>query len=361
MCRDQFEAWSSSEACLFEEGLARHGKNFSSVRKEFLPWKRVTQIVDYYYAWKTTDRYQQARRFKTSRAVQHMRQFSMHKVAVEDSKQPHRQQITAQMLMQMGIGGNIAGGGNTGAHALADGGGTLKCFVCDKLLADYFYHFGPALASTSSSSSAVGGGSGAAGAAASAAAALMYASSTAAQMTRICYDCQLYWRRYACLRRPFINGQERRIVNDFVNLPHERSVQVAAAQALSNYQQNVNVSQNTAVQMTAQKLLAQQQQFVPSSSNDAVQLNSATTGMNAVQTRNSAMQQQQQQMPQLGTAAATLMVNATAGGAMPGSAFGLGGQQHQQQQQPSTAHGKPPLMVGKGLCGEFLVIVWWEH
>ena len=79
------------EAGLFEEAINKYGKDFSDIQKDFvsttwvqlhintviiiyisvkvlcvfiskllslqLPWKSITSIVEYYYMWKTTDRY----------------------------------------------------------------------------------------------------------------------------------------------------------------------------------------------------------------------------------------------------------------------------------------------------------------
>lgn len=90
LCRDEMEEWSASEAMLFEEALEKYGKDFNDIRQDFvsvrgrrggsrdqgqvpphssafcpaqLPWKSLASIVQFYYMWKTTDRYiQQVRR-----------------------------------------------------------------------------------------------------------------------------------------------------------------------------------------------------------------------------------------------------------------------------------------------------------
>ncbi|XP_010215859.1 PREDICTED: metastasis-associated protein MTA3-like [Tinamus guttatus] len=59
LCRDEMEEWSASEASLFEEALEKYGKDFNDIRQDFLPWKSLTSIIEYYYMWKTTDRYVQ--------------------------------------------------------------------------------------------------------------------------------------------------------------------------------------------------------------------------------------------------------------------------------------------------------------
>jgi len=59
ICRDEMEEWSSSEANLFEEALEKYGKDFVDIRQDFLPWKSLKSVIEYYYMWKTTDRYVQ--------------------------------------------------------------------------------------------------------------------------------------------------------------------------------------------------------------------------------------------------------------------------------------------------------------
>ena len=107
LCRDEMEEWSASEANLFEEALEKYGKDFNDIRQDFvrehtliiirsrvtfsnltkhksqshhfnvlllcfescnhllklfclqLQWKGLKDIVEYYYMWKTTDRYVQ--------------------------------------------------------------------------------------------------------------------------------------------------------------------------------------------------------------------------------------------------------------------------------------------------------------
>ncbi|NWH22666.1 MTA2 protein, partial [Grus americana] len=57
LCSDEMEEWSASEAMLFEEALEKYGKDFNDIRQDFLPWKSLASIVQFYYMWKTTDRY----------------------------------------------------------------------------------------------------------------------------------------------------------------------------------------------------------------------------------------------------------------------------------------------------------------
>ncbi|KAL5285522.1 MTA1 family protein [Megaselia abdita] len=74
LCRDEIEDWSASEANLFEEALDKYGKDFNDIRQDFLPWKTLKQIVEYYYMWKTTDRYVQQKRVKAVDAESKLKQ-----------------------------------------------------------------------------------------------------------------------------------------------------------------------------------------------------------------------------------------------------------------------------------------------
>ena len=74
LIQDQSEEWSASEAALFEEALDKHGKEFGEIRKEFLPWKTMPSIIEYYYMWKTTDRYMRQKRIKATEAESKLKQ-----------------------------------------------------------------------------------------------------------------------------------------------------------------------------------------------------------------------------------------------------------------------------------------------
>ncbi|CAG7833924.1 unnamed protein product [Allacma fusca] len=74
LCRDEMEEWSASEANLFEEALEKYGKDFTDIRSDFLPWKTLKNIIEYYYMWKTTDRYVQQKRVKAAEAETKLKQ-----------------------------------------------------------------------------------------------------------------------------------------------------------------------------------------------------------------------------------------------------------------------------------------------
>lgn len=74
LCRDEMEDWSASEANLFEEAIEKYGKGFNDIRKDFLPWKSMKSIIEYFFMWKTTDRYIQQKRIKAMEAESKLKQ-----------------------------------------------------------------------------------------------------------------------------------------------------------------------------------------------------------------------------------------------------------------------------------------------
>jgi len=71
---DQMEDWTTAEAGLFEEAMEKYGKGFNEIWTDFLPWKTVKNLVEYYYMWKTTDRYVQQKRVKAVESEQKLKQ-----------------------------------------------------------------------------------------------------------------------------------------------------------------------------------------------------------------------------------------------------------------------------------------------
>ncbi|XP_055712179.1 mesoderm induction early response protein 1 [Phlebotomus papatasi] len=49
--------WSEEECRLFEEGIRMHGKQFRSIHEDFLPHRRVAELIEFYYLWKKTERH----------------------------------------------------------------------------------------------------------------------------------------------------------------------------------------------------------------------------------------------------------------------------------------------------------------
>merc|ERR1719228_3243885 len=74
LCRDEMEDWSSAEANLFEEAIEKYGKDFNDIKKDFLPWKSMRNIIEYFFMWKTTDRYVQQKRIKAIESENKLKQ-----------------------------------------------------------------------------------------------------------------------------------------------------------------------------------------------------------------------------------------------------------------------------------------------
>merc|ERR1719318_707050 len=74
LCRDEMEDWSSAEANLFEEAIEKYGKDFNDIKKDFLPWKSMRNIIEYFFMWKTTDRYVQQKRIKAMESESKLKQ-----------------------------------------------------------------------------------------------------------------------------------------------------------------------------------------------------------------------------------------------------------------------------------------------
>ena len=49
--------WSDEEAVNFEEGYQQFYKDFHQIQKHFVPTRSVSEIVDYYYKWKKSERH----------------------------------------------------------------------------------------------------------------------------------------------------------------------------------------------------------------------------------------------------------------------------------------------------------------
>ncbi|PIC25667.1 hypothetical protein B9Z55_018512 [Caenorhabditis nigoni] len=64
LCRDQLEEWSTPEMNLFEDALDKCGKDFNEIRADYLPWKSIRDIVEYYYLMKASNRYTDRKKAK---------------------------------------------------------------------------------------------------------------------------------------------------------------------------------------------------------------------------------------------------------------------------------------------------------
>ncbi|CAG5127052.1 unnamed protein product, partial [Candidula unifasciata] len=144
LCRDEMEEWSASEANLFEEAIEKYGKDFNDIRQDFLPWKSLKSIVEYYYMWKTTDRYVQQKRIKASEAESKLKQ-----VYIPNYNKPNQAAITSKMN---GTEGAISG---------------RACESCYASHSSQWYSWGPVHL-----------------------------------QCRLCSSCWTYWKKYGGLKMP---------------------------------------------------------------------------------------------------------------------------------------------------------------
>ncbi|XP_010843030.1 PREDICTED: metastasis-associated protein MTA1 [Bison bison bison] len=110
LCRDEMEEWSASEASLFEEALEKYGKDFTDIQQDFLPWKSLTSIIEYYYMWKTTDRYVQQKRLKAAEAESKLKQ-----VYIPNYNKPNPNQISVNNVKAGVVNGAGPPGQSPGA------------------------------------------------------------------------------------------------------------------------------------------------------------------------------------------------------------------------------------------------------
>ncbi|CAG4988239.1 unnamed protein product [Parnassius apollo] len=172
LCRDEMEEWSASEANLFEEALDKYGKDFVDIRKDFLPWKTLKNLVEYYYMWKTTDRYVQQKRVKAVEAESKLKQ-----VYIPNYNKPNPALVAS--------GGGVGGAGGVGAGAGGKAGTVLNggtngtpapaaylCASCQVTNSNQWYAWGPQH--------------------------LQY---------RLCGSCWQYWKKYGGLKTAGVFGE----------------------------------------------------------------------------------------------------------------------------------------------------------
>ncbi|XP_060109879.1 metastasis-associated protein MTA1 isoform X4 [Heteronotia binoei] len=153
LCRDEMEEWSASEANLFEEALEKYGKDFTDIQQDFLPWKSLTSIIEYYYMWKTTDRYVQQKRLKAAEAESKLKQ-----VYIPNYNKPNPNKINVNVKPGMVNG--------TGTQAQNMGAGRA-CESCYTAQSYQWYSWGPPN-----------------------------------MQCRLCASCWTYWKKYGGLKMP---------------------------------------------------------------------------------------------------------------------------------------------------------------
>ncbi|PNF30082.1 Metastasis-associated protein MTA1, partial [Cryptotermes secundus] len=155
LCRDEMEEWSASEANLFEEALEKYGKDFNDIRQDFLPWKTLKNIIEYYYMWKTTDRYVQQKRVKAVEAESKLKQ-----VYIPNYNKPNPAVINNNKSV---VNGNSNGEPPVGGKA---------CESCSVTISSQWYAWGPSH-----------------------------------MQCKLCHSCWLYWKKYGGLKVPSRIGE----------------------------------------------------------------------------------------------------------------------------------------------------------
>ncbi|TRY91764.1 hypothetical protein DNTS_023729 [Danionella cerebrum] len=158
LCRDEMEEWSSSEANLFEEALEKYGKDFTDIQQDFLPWKSLTSIIEYYYMWKTTDRYVQQKRLKAAEAESKLKQ-----VYIPNYNKPNPNQLSVNSMKPGLVNGAAALPGAPG-QPLALGRACESCYTTSSY---QWYSWGPPN-----------------------------------MQCRLCASCWTYWKKYGGLKMP---------------------------------------------------------------------------------------------------------------------------------------------------------------
>uniref|UniRef100_A0A671MQ41 Metastasis-associated protein MTA2-like n=1 Tax=Sinocyclocheilus anshuiensis TaxID=1608454 RepID=A0A671MQ41_9TELE len=185
LCRDEMEEWSASEAMLFEEALEKYGKDFNDIRQDFLPWKSLASVVQFYYMWKTTDRYIQQKRLKAAEADSKLKQ-----VYIPTYTKPNPNQISAPGSKP----------GMNGATGYQKG---LSCESCHSAQSQQWYAWGPPN-----------------------------------MQCRLCATCWIYWKKYGGLKTPTqLEDGDRKLPNRFMNIYLSNRISAGRAKLLAKNRQ----------------------------------------------------------------------------------------------------------------------------
>ncbi|XP_076380307.1 metastasis associated 1-like isoform X3 [Megalopta genalis] len=178
LCRDEMEEWSASEANLFEEALDKYGKDFADIRQDFLPWKTLKNVIEYYYMWKTTDRYVQQKRVKAVEAESKLKQVY---IPNYNKTTPPTTAPSAATIVPLGNSNSNTNGkptsvlnGNSNGNMTTDNSGILMvgvggkpCESCQVMQSPQWYAWGPSH-----------------------------------MQCRLCQSCWTYWKKYGGLKVP---------------------------------------------------------------------------------------------------------------------------------------------------------------
>ncbi|KAF2365829.1 Metastasis-associated protein MTA1 R1 domain [Trinorchestia longiramus] len=163
LCRDQMEEWAASEANLFEEALDKYGKDFNDIRQDFLPWKTLKNIIEYYYMWKTTDRYVQQKRVKAVEAESKLKQVYIPNYNKTNPVSLSNGSATVKPL-------GLLNGSTTATAAASQG---FSCEGCSVTTSSQWYSWGPAQ-----------------------------------KPGKLCSDCWLYWKKLGGLKKASRSAKE---------------------------------------------------------------------------------------------------------------------------------------------------------
>ncbi|XP_052009674.1 metastasis-associated protein MTA1-like isoform X2 [Xyrauchen texanus] len=158
LCRDEMEEWSPSEANMFEEALEKYGKDFTDIQQDFLPWKSLTSIIEYYYMWKTTDRYVQQKRLKAAEAESKLKQ-----VYIPNYNKPNPNQLSVNSVKPGLVNG-------AGVVPVAPGQPVVLGRACESCYTTSSYQW--------------------------------YSWGPLNMQCRLCASCWTYWKKYGGLKMP---------------------------------------------------------------------------------------------------------------------------------------------------------------
>ncbi|XP_043931307.1 metastasis-associated protein MTA2 [Protopterus annectens] len=219
LCRDEMEEWSASEAMLFEEALEKYGKDFNDIRQDFLPWKSLASIVQFYYMWKTTDRYIQQKRLKAAEADSKLKQVYIPTYTKPIFQHTNHYLRNRQSYIYLPGGGRRARGSSSSRNILHDVSlmtesdltiATHRCTTPACIIIVF-------ISATQS--------------------AQWYAWGPPNMQCRLCASCWIYWKKYGGLKTPTqIEGAARGTPE-----PHSRNhISRPESHSLSPYTSGAN-------------------------------------------------------------------------------------------------------------------------
>uniref|UniRef100_G3SV25 Metastasis associated 1 family member 3 n=1 Tax=Loxodonta africana TaxID=9785 RepID=G3SV25_LOXAF len=177
--REEITSWNISNSILWEEQLGVHSKNsILDTREKFLlPWKSLTSIIEYYYMWKTTDRYVQQKRLKAAEAESKLKQVYI------PTYKPNPNQISTSN----GKPGTVNGAVGTTFQPQNPLLGRA-CESCYATQSHQWYSWGPPN-----------------------------------MQCRLCATCWLYWKKYGGLKMPTQSEEEKLSPSPTTEDPRVRS------------------------------------------------------------------------------------------------------------------------------------------